>query len=70
MVSMNPFLSSPCPSQPTILNAVRFTISTPSFEPNMRQQVNITRSCGFGVRADNMEVTGVLMPVYKMLQTM
>ena len=63
MVSMNPFLSSPCPSQATIFSAVRFTISTPSFEPNIRQQVSITRSCGFGVSADKMDVTGVLMPV-------
>jgi hypothetical protein len=63
MTSMNPRRSSPCPSQVTILSAVRFTINTPSFEPNIRKQVNVTRSRGSAVSADRIEVTGVLMPV-------
>src|SRR6185312_2034978 len=67
IVSMKPLRSLPCPSQPTSLNTVRFTNSTPIFDPTMRKLVSVTRSRESGVSADRIEVTGVLMPVYKTL---
>ena len=63
MTIMKPLRSSPWPKNSTSLSAVRFTINTPSLEPNIRKHVKVTRSRGSGVSAERIEVTGVLMPV-------
>ena len=46
------------------------SLVAPQSEPIMRKVVSITRSLGSGVRAERIDVTAVLMPVYKMPQTM